>query len=194
MPRKRRHLTFGLLSLYVLVWLLTALTVIFLHVSNIRMIRVYKTALARAEEGLGPGFGGPARASELIKVRDKFDLELSLITKVLNKRLLWAPKLNEISNHLPEKVWINRIYTANIGRHSAGEPFRALVIEGSLLATPGEDPSDTINLYISRLSSSPLFMKGIGKVELASIGQKKGSQEVRNFRLLCRLSEGKGTL
>lgn len=191
--KKRKHLAFGLVSLYVLIWSLTIMVAMFLYISNVRTIKGCERALAKVEESMGADYPGRMTSSELEMIREKYRLRIAVISKTLSRRILWAPKLDEISNHLPERTWIDQIYSQVDTTSTVGKRFGILVIEGSVLRASGRDPSDVVQAFISGLSQSALFMEGIESVELAPGGREVGSMpQVATFRVLCEFSQGRG--
>ena len=205
-PAKQKHIILGVLSLYILLWVLSIAGVFFFHIANVRMIEIYKGKLAKLEREISTTYPGLPTTEELKMMWDKLLPEVTGINHLLTKRILWAPKLNQISNSLPQGVWIDEISS---GQRTSGKtvarekgknksastksPQRSLVIEGRVLSASDKDGIKSVERFVSSLRENLLFMEGFESVELVSTEQTAaGAGPISAFQILCRFNKRKG--
>lgn len=95
------------------------------------------------------------------------------ILQLTNQRILWAQKLNRLSQDLPAGIWFNEIaYNA-----------KDFVILGSAVSLQNADLA-LINKFIENLKSDYSFYGDFNKLELNSVQRKKiGGYDVADFTL-----------
>ena len=205
-PAKQKNIILGLLSLYILIWVLSVAAVAFLHIANVRMIEIYKGELAKLEREISATYPGLPTAEELKIMWNKLLPELTSINRLLRGRILWAPKLNQISRCLREGVWIDEIRSeqkvsgkiiprerGKNKRVSIKSPQQALVIEGRVLSASDKEGIKSVEDFVSNLKKNVLFMEDIEGVELVSTKQTAtGAKSIIAFKLLCRFNKRKG--
>jgi len=97
--------------------------------------------------------------------------------------LVWAPKLQKISEHLPRGVWLSQFSLEN------GIVF----ISGSSVSKHKVEMINVHN-FIKQLKEDPAFMKGIVTVELESIKSRQiGEASVADFVIRAALEETQET-
>ena len=93
------------------------------------------------------------------------------------KTVLWAPKFNAISDHLPRGLWIRRMTLDKVG----------LTIEGSVVSTT-QNEINNVGMFLSALKKNGNFMKGFSSLEENSIqGGKNNAVEVTDFSVMAKL-------
>jgi len=96
-----------------------------------------------------------------------------------NKRILWAKKMNQLSDFLPPGVWFTKFYLAN----------QKLIIEGSAISQKG-DEMVKVGKFTSALKNEISFSKDFQDIELTSINRKLiKSVEVADFIITARLKD-----
>ncbi|MDO8581113.1 MAG: PilN domain-containing protein [Candidatus Omnitrophota bacterium] len=94
-----------------------------------------------------------------------------------DKQLLWAQKLNLISEHLPRGVWLKNVVLDG----------KALLIAGSAISKEKKEMTG-VHALASALKSDPEFMKGMEELELSSLDRKKiQTTEVVDFLITVRV-------
>jgi len=100
---------------------------------------------------------------------------LSAITS--GQRILWAPKLNAISDSIPREVWLSRLFFNE----------KSLLIQGSAVSKV-KNEMISIGSFVSNLKKQENFMNGLSGVELGSIQRRKiRSVEVVDFIITSKL-------
>jgi hypothetical protein len=205
-PARKKNIIFGVISLYVLIWILSMTVVIFPCIANVRMIGIYKRELTKLEREITTIYPGLPTAEESTLMWNKLLPRLTGINHLLRRQILWAPKLDQISNCIPEGVWIDELRSA---RETSGEEVsrkkgknksasiksrqQSLIIEGRVLSVSDKKGIKAIENFVSRLKKNALFMQGIESVELVSTGKTTtGTKPTRAFQIRCRFNKRKG--
>jgi len=93
------------------------------------------------------------------------------------KSVLWAPKFNAISDHLPAGLWIRKMTLDKLG----------LTIEGSVVSR-SQNEINNVGLLLSALRQNDGFMKDFSSLEVNSIQRGKNSVvEVTDFTVMAKL-------
>jgi len=114
------------------------------------------------------------------KVLDEFNNEyssasqdVSLVQLLTGKRIVWAPKLNELSLNLPSGVWFNEI-TIN---------EKDIVIHGSVISLAKEEVN-LLNKLLENLKEDNEFSKDFVSFELSNVQKKNvGGFDIADFIL-----------
>jgi len=97
----------------------------------------------------------------------------------VKKSVLWAPKLNIISDTLPRGLWIRRMTLDKSG----------LSMEGSVVSKT-QNEINNVGLFLSSLKQNDDFMKGFSSLEVNSIQKDKNNAvEVTEFTVMAKLNE-----
>ena len=203
-PARQKSIIVGLISSYLLIYTLSVVIIIFLCVANVRMIEVYRGGVIKLEREISAIYPGLPTGEELKMMLNELLPELTGSNSLLRKRILWAPKLNQISNSLPEGVWIDELRST---RKASGEGVprkrgksasiksrqQGLIIEGRVLSVSDKKGINAIENFVSSLKKNALFMEGIESVELVATEKTTtGARPIRAFQILCRFNKRKG--
>jgi len=97
----------------------------------------------------------------------------------MEDRVLWAPKLNVISDKIDRGIWLTRI------RLKDGIFF----IEGSALSKGGDEMIN-VHTFTSDIKNEPLFVEKVSDLELGSIQRRYiNKTEVADFLITAKLVE-----
>lgn len=180
-----KRIILTLLYSYSFILLLSLIVIFSIYQANSHKIRACKRETARLGQqvsDLGVNLG---QIDDFKAEWARLSQEISLINKVMEGRVLWAPKLEALSASLPLEMWIGRLYLEG----TSDEGPRTLVLEG-LVSIKGGRQLELVEKFITALRKSAVFMKSLAKVELSSAGQTKvGGTEVMTFKLTCPLSK-----
>lgn len=105
-------------------------------------------------------------------------------TKALNeitydKRTLWAPKLNTLSDNIPREVWLTRISLEN----------ETLLIQGSAVSKVRNEMVSVGN-FVSTIKEQKGFQEDLATMELGSIQRRNiKAVEVVDFVITAKLTE-----
>lgn len=171
LPLERRRKILPFLTLVALIFSLTLLTLLFIYIGNVYIIKIYERRL-KEERGLLRSLltAQPTYREE----EKKLILELKKIRKFLDKRVEISPKLSAISNLTPGEIWIKRI-------SMKGERF---IIEGASLNYRNRG-LEIITRFMERLGNNSLFKEKLGKMELEEVkGGEIEELKVLFFRLV----------
>lgn len=126
------------------------------------------------------------------------DLEMknASMEELVNNKFIWASKMNQISDCLPEGVWLNsfsisktKIAGRKKGRGAEASNFNALELRGSA-AVPEGDEMLAIGRFIKNLKDDPSFIKDFQNIELSSVQSTTlGKTEILDFTIRCFFKE-----
>lgn len=89
--------------------------------------------------------------------------KLSSIDKITNeKKILWAQKLNALSDVVPRGIWFNKLTLDD----------RLLIIDGSAVSKT-RDEMVSVGNFTSSLKADTNFMAGLNNLELGSIQRRQ---------------------
>ncbi len=137
---------------------------------------------------------------------DKLKLELTdmrtkieAIEELIESRLSWAKKLNDLSDAMITGVWLNKLrlekkvifQEAGVGEDKGSTPeFRKTIVKtlhlnGSVFAAGGDETA-AIGKFIRSLKTHRGFFYDFKEIETASIQRRKLEEsEVMDFELIC---------
>jgi len=175
-PAGRRRLAFLMVSSYVLLWGMTVMIAASLYIADLQMMRTCRRDLARIEEEIGADLASTPTQEELVRLRDRLLPRLTGARSIVRGRILWSPKMKEISAHMPEGARLSRLSVEEEGG-------RSLILEGRLLGKRGGEER-VVERLVSGLAENAAFMEGIREIVR--------SEEGASFRVACRLEREKG--
>ncbi|MBL7085391.1 MAG: pilus assembly protein PilM [Candidatus Omnitrophica bacterium] len=122
---------------------------------------------------------------ELEKVKKELENKLSILNLIVDNRIFWTNKFNELPKAIPPGVWLTEL---SISDKLAGgnKVSRSLVIKG---VAYHEDPVQEIGRvtkFVSNLKDSEVFSRGFKEIELSSMksGELK-KMPVKDFVISC---------
>lgn len=184
-----------LVGLLILTWILLSLQIIVVNRKISHLEREWKELLPITEE-----------TAMLIEKKRQFEERGTVLDTLMKGRLLWAKKLNQVSNLVPEGVWLSNISIGTKvemvqsvkakGKVAGGETqpqlpplekkeIKVLVIRGSTVSVKkGEEIVDLVGIFINRLREDETFFKDFSSIELGP-GQRGmiGGIDIWNFEL-----------
>ena len=102
-----------------------------------------------------------------------------IIKNYMDKRIIWAEKLNKLSLCLPKGIWFNGISLS----------AKDLIIQASVFSLR-KDEMSLINNFIDNLRKDALFLKNFKLAELNAVQKRTaGSYEVTDFVLVFTLKK-----
>lgn len=119
----------------------------------------------------------------------KLEKRIQIIDQLMFSRLSWARKLNELSNLVPENVWL---VSLSLSQAAVSQPGGSsvsrgtLLLKGKVLGLPGEKSVDLIGVFINNLKFSPSFFETFSDIEfLGTTKESTGDKEIVSFDLRC---------
>src|SRR3989338_11360816 len=87
-----------LVGILILAWIFSSIQIIVVNGKLSRLEREWKELLPITEE-----------TSALMEKKQQLEERVAIVETLTNGRLLWAKKLNQLSNLIPEGVWLSSI-------------------------------------------------------------------------------------
>lgn len=124
------------------------------------------------------------------------EMKNASMEELVNNRFIWSGKMNQISDCLPEGIWLNsfsisktRIAGRKKGRGAEASSFNTLELRGSA-AIPEGDEMLAIGRFIKNLKDDPSFIKDFQNIELSSVQSTTlGKTEILDFTIRCFFKE-----
>ena len=138
---------------------------------------------------------------ELTKVekeKEKASNELKLLSSLRVKRVLWFRKLMDLSEIMPDDLWLTDLSIKTIEKKVKGsrevEAETYLTIKGVTDPSPGREPLDSIAQLILSLNDSDSFKQDFELFTLARLSREKDrskkGREIMEFELSSKLKDG----
>ena len=132
--------------------------------------------------------------------KQKLEKKMAVIGQLVDKRILWARKLNELSNLIPPQVWLTSLFveerTLKTGSsENETKEGKFLVIKGVAISG-GKGKTGELKLvgdFMDRVRNDSSFCADFVSVEQwGSIRRgKMGGLETMHFELSCQFKEGR---
>ena len=140
----------------------------------------------------------------IVEYKDEWDSlhhKISLTSELKEKQIWWTPRLQALSELMPENIWINRLSVqksakaprkvsppgAKASPAKAG-PSITLILEG--FALPGDNRGlRSIENFARQLKENPAFSKIIEEINLTTATRTEREKlSAMSFRLSCELA------
>ena len=104
--------------------------------------------------------------------------KVNMIAEMTTKKLvLWTPKFNAISDHLPTGLWIRKMVLDKAG----------LTMEGSVVSK-SQNEINNVGLFVAALKQDDGFMKDFSSLEVNSIQRCNNSTvDVTDFTVMAKV-------
>jgi Tfp pilus assembly protein PilN len=110
----------------------------------------------------------------------KYRAKVETITQLMDSRLLWAKKLNQLSDAMSPGVWLTEL--------SLNRP-KSLTLKGTTTSKKGEEMA-LVGKFMDSLKKNQLFFSDFKDIELESAqGRKIKDIEVMDFVISCFFKE-----
>jgi len=180
-PVGRRRLGYMLFLAYGVLWVGALVVLGMVYMGSLGTYRVRSAALGKLESEVGVMVSDVPDREELIRLRDRLYPQLVLLRGVVDGRMLWSRKLQELAVHMPEGLGLREVYVEEV--EGEGE---SLVLSGRALDTGVLESGVGAADLVVGLSGSSEFMAGLGGIEVLE-------DEGGMFQVTCALKKGKGT-
>lgn len=111
---------------------------------------------------------------------------LTALQTIIDGRVYWTAKLNELAKVLPEGTWLNRIDLKEEVQKRGWEVSRSLTLEGGAFSTDKSEEMGLVNRLLANLKEDEIFFEGFQRIKLSSITKARiGEFEVTAFSLTC---------
>ena len=114
-PMGRRRLGYMLLLAYSVLWVgaLTVLGVVYM--GSMGTYRVSSSELGQLESEVGVMMSDVPDRDELSRLRDRLYPQLIRLRGVVDGRMVWSRKLQELAVHMPEGLGLREVYVSGVG-------------------------------------------------------------------------------
>ena len=112
--------------------------------------------------------------------------KLSALSKVIDKRVLWTDKLNELPRAIPPGAWLTNLsFDDRLSKDNKAS--RSLTIKG---VAYHEDPVREVGIvtrFVSNLKANKLFARGFKEIKLEAMTSRElKGMAVKNFTISCK--------
>ncbi|MFQ6066203.1 MAG: PilN domain-containing protein [bacterium] len=200
-PFRLKSLRRILFTTFLLAFLLLIMLMGYIYIDNYYEIRDYQNQLALILRKSATLNKDVFRIVEYKEEWDSLHHKISLTSELKGKQIWWTPKLQALSELIPENIWINRLsvqkstttpkeVSSSGPKVSPARPrgFITLTLEG--FALPGDNQGfHSIENFAHQLKENPAFSKIIEEINLnAASRTEKEELSAMSFRLSCRLA------
>ncbi len=124
---------------------------------------------------------------------DRLNLEISSIEKktvpvkkLMEKRILWAKELNELSNLMPPGVWLTKFFIQKQAGEKGGYKY-ILNIEGCAASLYGDEATLIAN-FVKAIQGNQEFFKYFNEAKLGPMEKAMMDKTpIMNFKIFCLL-------
>lgn len=121
---------------------------------------------------------------------DKKELtgKLEFMDQHLERKVLWARNLNQLSNLVPQGIWLKKV-ALSIEKGEQLSRYDKIEIEGSAVSLQAEEMINLIGGFMSALKKDEFFSEQFSEIQLISSQTKKGKGgkiEIMDFKLFCQ--------
>lgn len=154
---------------------------IFIHILLVGVLIIQKVRLSSLSRGWQKMAPAKAQTDDLKEQIAKIENRLRSFDTATDqsKRIIWAKKMNQLSDFLPPGVWLTKLSFLN-------DKF---IIEGSAISKRGEEMV-MVGKFTSSLKNDSAFTSDFKDIELTSINRKLiQSVEVADFVITATLKD-----
>ena len=197
-PISQQRTRLSLVSLYLLIWALTATVFAYYIITTQNEISTYQTATRRLEtrNGLPRGL----THADVLALNRQLEITKTTLTNINNQIFRWSNKLTSLRKFLPSDAWLDevscrksttRFSTTPSAPGQPPAPLSEVVILGMLMLPPGNAGSQSFEEYVIKLRNDEEFMAHIQELNHVVIGKfRYGSKEAVKFMIVCVIKEG----
>ncbi|MCK4463002.1 MAG: hypothetical protein KAU58_01690 [Candidatus Omnitrophica bacterium] len=154
---------------------------IIMHTLLIFTVKINKTSLTKLKKEW-ESFSPKRNQMDKLKNRVKdINAKVKAIEELTQKRILWAKRLNCLSDSIHPNIWLSSLY------YDKKSAIPTLGLEGFATGT-----EEDVGRFMDTLENSKEFFSGLQSIELGFTKRSLiDKQEVTNFRLICAFKERK---
>lgn len=119
------------------------------------------------------------------KKKEEFKSRLSDLDFIIEKRVFWTTKFNELPKVVPPGVWLRNLSLSD--ELARGNKFnRSLDIKGTAYHQDPARQIEIVTKLVSNLKENQKFSQGFKEIKLDSMtGAEVGGRAVKNFNISC---------
>ena len=199
-PFRLKSLRRILFTTLILVFLLLIMLMGYIYINNYYEIKDCQNQLALVLKKFATLNLEVFRIVEYKREWDSLHHKISLTSELKGKQIWWTPKLQALSELMPENIWISRLSvqkSAGVSRkvssgaakasQAKARPSVTLILEG--FALPGDNRGfRSIENFAHQLKENPAFSKIMKEINLTTATRTEREKlPAMSFRLSCEL-------
>jgi len=180
-PFRLKSLRRILFTTLILTFLLLIMLMGYIYIDNYYEIKDCQSQLALISKKFATLNEEVFRIVEYKREWDYLHHKISLTSELKGKQIWWTPKLQALSELMPENIWISGLSVQK------STPSVTLILEG--FALPGDNRGfRSIENFAHQLKENPAFSKIIQEINLTTATRTEREKlPVMSFRLSCEL-------
>ena len=144
-------------------------------------------------------------AEKLESAKKSINRKISLLKKLMHSRIIWAKRLNRLSDILPFQTWLTKmavekrtemVSTAPKTKASPGagkkvkKSYNVFILEGMALSRENEDMTRRIGDLIKKVREDSIFSSDFSSVNLVSTCRVNVADvDIMSFKVGCRFKQ-----
>jgi len=166
---------------------ISCIGLLILHLAMLRRIAQEKKQLEWAIS-LRPKIGlaiGSFSYAEIEKIKKELENKLSILDLIIDKRVFWTAKFNELPKIIPPGLWLTYLsFTDRLSKDN--RVIRSLSIKGVAYQEDSAQEIGIVTEFVSNLKENKKFFQGFTEIKLDSMtsAELKG-MPVKNFAVSC---------
>lgn len=200
LPARVKTLKRILFTIIVLIFALLGILMGYIYVNGYYQIKSYQSQLSILQGRLA---GLNKEVFDIARYKEEWDYlryRISFTAQLKGRQIWWTPKLEALSELMPENIWITNL-TVSKGAQTSGrtpssegetspvqpQPSATLILQG--FALPGDSRGlRSIENFARQLKENPSFSKVIRDINLTTAHRvESGELLSMGFRMLCTL-------
>jgi len=186
-PERHKRVMFSVVSLTVLVFALTGLSVLFFSVANTRVIDVYAKELRHLEDDLALLYPGNPSREELSIIFSRIEPQLKEISSGVGKRVEMTGIWHGLADAVPVSVWLTSVSLRGPDERTAKGKDGGMVLQGMALAE-GRRGSALIREFARDMESHEVLARHVSDTKYVETGMSEiNGTDVIGFEIVCKL-------
>ncbi len=143
-------------------------------------------------------------AEKLENAKQSIDKKISVLKELVHSRIIWAERLNQLSDILPTQTWLTKMSvekkteTVSVTQKTKAGPgiakkvqnsYDVFILEGMALSRGNEDMTRIIGDLIKKIREDSIFSSDFSSVNLISTNRiNVADVDVMSFKIGCRFA------
>ena len=144
----------------------------------------------------------------LESAKESINKKMSLLKKLILSRIIWAKRLNQLSDILPPQTWLTKMAvekrtemvsaalktkTGPVAGKKVKKSYNVFILEGMALSRENEDMTRRIGDLIKKVREDSIFSSDFSSVNLVSTCRVSVADvDIMSFKIGCRFAPLKG--
>ena len=144
-------------------------------------------------------------AEKLESAKKSINKKISLLKKLMHSRIIWAKRLNQLSDILPRQTWLTKMAVEKRTEMVSAAPktkadpgigkkvkksYNVFILEGMALSRENEDMTRRIGDLIKKVREDSIFSSDFSSVNLVSTCRVNVADvDIMSFKVGCRFKQ-----